>query len=64
MQKYSCYNYDVYTDAGKWVYRIFDPYYKASSQTVLRESSEWYEDDKEAEFAAINHIDLLENGDG
>lgn len=62
-RKYSCYEYELYQLPGKperWCYNIFDPY----DDSILRESSEWFESEGEANLAAIGHIDLLENGEG
>lgn len=68
-QKYSCYEFTVYPeDVGElldgWVYVIFDPAYKPSAKTIIRESQEWFESEGEATLAAIGHISLLENGEG
>lgn len=69
MKRYSCYNYKVFYNTGSlsehehwkgWVYEIYDP----STNELIRESDEWFDTEAEAEFAAIGHISLLENGEG
>ena len=72
LEKYSCYKFKIrkydgtiYTSKSNgWDYIIYDPDYKPSEQTIFRESSEWFDSEQEARFAAIGHIDLLENGEG
>lgn len=64
IEKYSCYEYEVLPDNDVWVYVIYEPDYKPTKQTVIRESDEWFETKQEARFAAIGHINLLENGEG
>lgn len=69
IEKYSCYEFEImpWSDSEirqGWVYVIFDPYYKPCDHTIVRESQEWFETQQEARFAAIGHIDLLENGEG
>lgn len=63
-KKYSYYEYEIYQDIdcpAHWLYRIYDTNYK---NDILRESDEWYDTETEAGFAAIGHINLLENGEG
>jgi hypothetical protein len=70
-EKYSHYEFEIYLDVGLlkdkevhgYIYKIFGtgcpPY-----DDGLIESDEWYDTEQEARFAAIGHIDLLENGEG
>lgn len=59
------YNGKIYTTVSNgWDYVIYDPDYKPTEHTIIRESKEWYDTAQEARFAAIGHIDLLENGEG
>ncbi len=63
-KKYSYYYYKTYQDIdcpSHWIYCIYDNTYP---EIILRESDEWYETEVEADFAAIGHISLLENGEG
>jgi hypothetical protein len=72
IEKFSCYEYQVRKYNGKiystvskgWDYVIYDPDYKPSDDTIIRESSEWFDSEQQARFAAIGHISLLENGEG
>lgn len=72
IEKYSCYEYKIKkaivmvdeVASLKFVYVIYDSDYKPTEHTVIRESDEWYDAEQEARFAAIGHIDLLENGEG
>lgn len=66
--EYGLYEYEVYehwpdchrdTNLG-FCYVI----YKQKREEVYRDSDEWYNTREEAEKAAINHIDLLEDGEG
>jgi hypothetical protein len=52
----SHYFYKITEKGGMQDYWLRDP--------VIRESSEWFDTEQEARFAAIWHIDLLENGEG
>ena len=69
MEKYSCYEFEikkviVLGGPGTigYIYQIYNPDYIPCEQTVIRESNEWFDTEQEARFAAIGHIDLLENG--
>ena len=72
MEIYSYYQYEIKTaivtvdNVGhlKFVYQIYDPEFKPTKHTIIRESNEWYDTAQEARFAVIGHIDLLENGEG
>jgi len=63
-EKYSCYDYSIFpwnetgnpNDTRRYVYVIY-----ANDEI---ESAEWFDTEQEARFAAIGHIDLLENGEG
>ena len=72
-KRYSYYEYETYydkiphQDLEGWGYRIFvnDPDHKFWMGTdVYRESDELFESEQQADFAAIGHISLLENGEG
>ena len=68
-EKYSCYEFAVIEDPQGcgWCYEIYtdDVYYKFWHRTnILVESDEWFESAQRARYAAIGHIDLLENGEG
>lgn len=63
VEKYSYYMFEVINDEDAWVYVIFDPNYKPSLQTIIRESDEWFDTEEEARVAAKEHIDALENGE-
>lgn len=71
IEKYSCYEFEikkaiVNSEPARlsFIYVIYDPMYKPSDQTEIRESDEWFESEQRARYAAIGHIDLLENGEG
>ena len=69
IEKYSYYEFQIEPFArgeitNKWVYVIYDPDYKPTEHTVIRESDEWFDTQQEARFAAIGHISKLENGEG
>lgn len=69
IEKYSLYQYQIMNnpDGEGFVYEIYtdDPDHKYWERTnVLRESGEWFDTEQEARFAAIGHINLLENGEG
>jgi len=63
MEKYSCYKFEVQEYMGRYDYIIYTggcyPYCDGKI-----ESSDWFDTKQEARFAAIGHIDLLENGEG
>lgn len=55
------YQYKVLKDRGDvWVYEIYTQHKKPS---LVVESHEWFDSEARAEFAAIGHISLLENGE-
>lgn len=72
IEQYSYYQYEIKKAIVmveevaelKYVYQIYDPEFKPTEHTVIRESDEWYDTAQEARFAVIGHIDLLENGEG
>lgn len=76
MEKFSLYEFDIRShdvpghgdNVDKWVkgyfYVIYDPNYKASDSTIIREAQEYFEHESKARLAAIGHITLLENGEG
>lgn len=70
MEKYSYHKFEIKkaivmkdTATLGYIYEIHTggcpPYYDG-----IIESDEWYDTEQEARFAAIGHIDLLENGEG
>lgn len=63
IEKHSYYEFEVLPNEDVWVYVIFDPDYKPTLHTIIRESDEWFESEKEARDAAIDHIDALESGE-
>ncbi len=67
-EKFSCYEFQIFknTKAHGFSYVIYgDDYHKFWEGTdVLRESNEWFLTAQQARFAAIGHINLLENGKG
>ncbi len=72
IEKYSYYEFEVnkiivmVDDKAcmKYIYKIYHPDYKPCDASIIRESDEWFDTEQEARFAAIGHIDLLENGEG
>lgn len=70
-EKYSCYEYEInsgYKTTAPdeeiiYFYRIFGEGCPPYDDGII-ESSEWFESEQEARFAAIGHISLLENGEG
>ena len=63
IEKYSCYEYKIKSDPeNRYFYEILTEGYLPYDDGVI-ESSEWFEAEQEARFAAIGHIDLLENGE-
>lgn len=64
IEKYSCYKFEVIQDFNEnYIYKIFGSGCPPYDDGVI-ESDEWYDTEKEARFAAIGHITLLENGEG
>jgi len=68
-EKYSFYEYEIHKDPHGcgYYYEIYtddvDHIYWMRTN-ILRSSDEWYDTEQESRFAAIDHIDLLENGEG
>ena len=72
--RYSLYDYEIwaypdddYPDTKYYYYKILDKggdYEFWSGTPVLRESGDFFDTAQEATFAAKEHIDLLENGEG
>ena len=71
-EKYSCYEFEIKsgyktTDPNDneeiYFYFIYGTGCSPYDDGVI-ESSEWFESEQEARFAAIGHINLLENGEG
>lgn len=70
-KKYSYYEYETFYEElpqlSGWGYKIYtdSSIYNEIWQTDLyRESEELFESEQKAEFAAIGHISLIENGEG
>lgn len=66
-EKYSCYEFEVKVIdtgeyKGKWEYVIYDCILSIYGENPNIESDEWFDTEQEARFAAVGHIDLLENG--
>ena len=61
IEKYSCYEFKIKKCNPGFVYEIYSdgcpPY-----DNGLIESYDWFDTEQEARFAAIGHIDQLENG--
>ncbi len=69
IEKYSCFEYSVLNNVQDdcYYYEIYttDPVYIEWMKTkLLRVSQECFETEQQARFAAIGHINLLENGGG
>lgn len=72
IEKYSLYEFEIKRAIVlvdeiavlKFVYVIYEMDCTPSDNTVIRESGEWFETEQECRFAAIGHINLLENGEG
>ncbi len=77
IEKYSCYEFEIkhelipiWSATGKtdktvngYTYEIIlENDYMGYPDSI--ESEEWFDTEQEARFAAIGHIDLLENGEG
>ncbi len=77
MEIYSCYSFEIFhelvpvwnakgiTDktVNGYTYKIYGEGCHPYDDGVI-DSSEWFETEQEARFAAIGHISLLENGEG
>ncbi len=60
IEKYSCHDFKVNTlEDGTFVYEIYGAFMFTNE---ILESDEWFDTEQEARFAAIGHIDLLEDG--
>ena len=73
IEKYSYYEFEIKSHDvpgldNNWVkgffYVIYAPAYVVCEESIIRESEEYFDSEQEARFAAIGHIDLLENGEG
>ena len=69
MEKFSLYEFNVILDLHGcgWYYEIYTDdidYINWRKTNILRSSDEWFDTAQEARFAAIGHINLLENGEG
>lgn len=64
IEAYSMYEFEIIKGKEGWNYIIYDADLPVSPKNIIRESSEWFEAEQEARFAAIGHIQLLENGEG
>ncbi len=76
-EKYSCYEFEIIHElipvwgfSGKtgktingYIYKIYDAGCPPYDDGVI-DSEEWYHTEQEARIAAMEHIDLLENGEG
>ncbi len=73
-EKYSLYEYEIfeypdddYPDTKYYEYKIYTDdrdHINWLKTDVLRESGDGFDSAQEARFAAIGHIDSLENGEG
>ena len=62
-EKYSYYEFEIKSKNIGYVYEIYGTGCLPYDDGVI-ESDEWFDTEQEARFAAIGHIDLLENGEG
>lgn len=68
IEKYSCLKFKVYakhneSDEEQWTYLIYTEGCLPYDDGII-ESDDSFDTEQEARFAAIGHIDLLENGEG
>lgn len=64
IEKYSCYEFEAYQDFNElFTYKIYGSGCPPYDDGVI-DSDEYFDTEQEARFAAIGHIDLLENGEG
>lgn len=73
IEKYSCYEFEIfeypdddYPDTKYYYYKIYTSdidYINWMKTNILRESEECFDTEQQARFAAVGHIDLLENGE-
>lgn len=61
-EKYGSLNFQVISLDNNWVYEIYTEGCRPYDDGTI-ESQEFYDTEQEARFAAIGHIDLLENGE-
>lgn len=62
MESYAGYDFKIVSEDGTWFYELYDPDYP--ELPAFRISSEWFETEQEARFAAIGHICLFKEGEG
>lgn len=58
---------DDYPDTKYYYYKILDKggmHHFWMGRPVIRESDEYYDSEEDARIATIDHIDLLESGEG
>jgi hypothetical protein len=66
LEKYNYYEFKIVNIPGDdygWIYQIYGDNY-IFGYSVIVESDEYFDTEQQARFAAIGHIDLLENGEG
>jgi hypothetical protein len=61
IHKFSAYEYELIQDEKGWYYVIYDTDYTPCESTVVFKAEERFESESEARFAAIGHIDFVEN---
>jgi hypothetical protein len=64
IEQYSCYKFQIcIEDGGLYYYEIYGEGCQPYDDGVIV-SDDCFDAEQEARFAAIGHIDLLENGEG
>ena len=67
IEKYSCYEFEIFSgyvgDEWLYYYEIYGSGCTPYDDGII-ESNDYFETEQEARFAAIGHINLLENGEG
>jgi len=68
IEKYSLYEFEIYVSNKdevyeQWSYMIYVKPFESCDLDHI-DSDEWFGTEQEARFAAIGHINLLENGEG
>lgn len=64
IEKYSCYKFEIIQDFNDtWIYKIYGSGCPPYDDGII-DSYDCYDTEQESRFAAIGHIDLLENGEG
>lgn len=64
IEKYSCYEFEIIEDFNNtWIYKIYGSGCPPYDDGVI-DSDDFFDAEQEARFAAIGHIELLENGEG